>query len=129
MNQYIKLAIQQAEQSEMQARVGAVLVKNRKVLGSGFNRPSHPQIKRKIFNYPHRAYSLHAEKAATYKCLPSDVDGARLYVIRVKRSGSLALSLPCKICRKHIRKAGIKRVYFSTNGGDILRYDPRKQKE
>jgi tRNA(Arg) A34 adenosine deaminase TadA len=119
MNSYVKLAIQQAESSVLQYRMGAVLVKGKTVIGAGCNRNDHPKLRRwrSRHLFPHTG--LHAEMAALWGCDWKALPGTRLYVVRVKRDGSLAMAKPCKVCEELIGWAGIRKVYYSNLTGKI----------
>jgi len=117
MNSYVKLAIQQAESSNRLYKIGAVLVKGKSVIGAGCNRGDHPKLRR----WRSRNYSLHiglhAEMAALWQ---TEAKGGILYVVRLRKDGTLGLAKPCKICRELIKEKKIKKVYYSTNHGQMV---------
>jgi deoxycytidylate deaminase len=91
-----------------QHKLGAVIVKGRRILASGFNslRPS------RLLETPH----LHAEASAILKLLKErrlhDLLGAEIYVTRFTRGGSVGCSKPCPTCHNLIRSVGIKRIHY-----------------
>lgn len=46
----------------------------------------------------------------------------KLIVIRVNNQGSLKGSKPCSHCLESIKMFGIKKIYYSTDDGEILKY-------
>lgn len=112
----IRLAVNQACMSDMQARVGAVLVKRDSVIGVGYNRPNHPSV---VWDkkFTHSKYSLHAERAALLGLRPYDVAGATMYVLRVRRDGSFGMAKPCNRCANMLKNYDIK-VFYTTDKGE-----------
>ncbi len=51
--------------------------------------------------------------------------GAIVFVVRVKRSGGLALARPCKSCREIMRVRGVRKCYYSISNNEygVLTYD------
>lgn len=95
-------------------RLGAVIVdKQRHIVSARFNiLKTHPQLS-KYYTWPY----LHAEAYAIlslglYNCVDTDI-----YVVRILRNNSLALSKPCDGCMKLIKDVGIKNIYYSTENG------------
>lgn len=114
--QVLTLAVNQALLSDMNARVGAVLTKGKTVLGVGHNKRNHPSVcwsKRII----HSKLSLHAEKAAILGLRGFEIRGATLYVVRVRRDGSLAIAKPCSRCKGMLNNHGVRRVFYTSEVG------------
>jgi deoxycytidylate deaminase len=84
---------------------GAVIIKGGKLASKATNSPK-PMIS-------YESCNIHAECAALKK---TDAHGATLYVARIC-NGKIGLSKPCSKCEKKIKKAGIKRVYYTTRTG------------
>jgi hypothetical protein len=59
------------------------------------------------FSFP----TAHAE----HRCVKKMDVGGVVYVARVLRDGSLAMSKPCPDCERSLRGRGIKKVYYSIN--------------
>lgn len=101
-------------------RLAAVLCKGNKVLSVGINRfeetnellDVHPDIRQ-----PDYCKGIHAEVAAIKPLRFQKLNGAHLYVARVKNDGSFGLAAPCETCLRHIIRKGIKKVYFTTDEG------------
>lgn len=110
----IELAIKEAEKVAFKFRVGAVIYhRARYVVGRGYNKPhkTHP----KSF-HPYK--TIHAEFDAilnlgSYESGIWELDGASIYVHRLKKDGSPGLAKPCEACATMLAWAGIKNVYYS----------------
>lgn len=93
----------------MNQRHGAVIVRGGRPIAVGINKfrnsPSQTVEERVSIDC-----SVHAEIDAMSKCDPS---GGVLYVARLSRTGSTALSRPCGMCWDAMEEAGIKRVVWS----------------
>jgi deoxycytidylate deaminase len=90
-------------------RTGAVLVRGNRVLARGVNkRKTHPQTR--------HAWSIHAEIDALLRADLPLPPKTTVCVVRLTRSGLLAMSYPCGDCLSALLKAGVTRIVFS--GGD-----------
>lgn len=109
-----------ASLSEHHFKVGAVIVKGRRVIAVGHNKTkTHTIIKNKLDKYS-LVDKLHAEMDAVLKAR-TDLCGAKLYVLRIcpdNRNGT-GMSRPCSLCMRLIRGAGIKEIIYTT--GDPAR--------
>ena len=108
-----------------QSKLGCVLVDKHRIVSSGHNsstRCSPLQKKMDVsrFGSPdqHRG-PVHAETACLLPLIRQGYDMSRadLYIIRRHRNGSLALSRPCPGCMSLLRANGVRRVFFSVEGG------------
>ena len=108
------LARTMAEKSLSRFRLGAVLAKKNRVISTGYNdmRKTHT-LMQKYNRDKSWAPGLHAEVDACIGVPAADIEGADLYVVRILKSGRLALAKPCRICRRFIKDVGIRRVYYS----------------
>ena len=95
-------------------RLGAVLAKKNRVISTGYNdmRKTHT-IMQKYNRDKTWAPGLHAEVDACIGVPAAEMDGADLYVVRILKSGHLAMARPCRICQRFILDVGIRRVYYS----------------
>ena len=98
---WLSKAVSLAHQaSHTQWRVGALVVKSGRVLGSGTNR---------YRNHPSRVdrdgVSYHAEEVALRRS--GRVSGSTIYVARVTRSGTIGLALPCPRCQQDLLESGV----------------------
>ena len=99
----IQLALKEAKNARHhQHKLGAVLFKSGKPIAS-----SH--------NFDH----VHAEHAVLNQAWRSDIAGTTLLVIRVRKNGTLGMSRPCHLCMLRIIQAGVKRVIFSNQAGNL----------
>ena len=91
---------------------GCVIVRDDEIIAEGFN------YKKEFFN--HR-FSIHAEVAALSKLSKKNkkfLSTCDLYVVRIgtdNMGNPLKYSKPCPECMKAILKAGIRKVYYSSN--------------
>lgn len=100
------LAKKASERSTMSFKLGAVIVKKGKILGTGHNvRKTHPELGSGPFKM------LHSEGAAIYDALKRghDIKGSTMYVYR--RNNNLAC--PCDDCKAIIKKHEIGAVIYS----------------
>lgn len=98
------------------ARMGAVIVKNKRIIGSGKNsRKSHPL--QRLFSKSDLKIALHAEISAIVDALRNhdeqELVGATIYVARVLKNGSRAIAKPCPICERAIKAYGIEAVHWT----------------
>lgn len=108
---WLRHALTQADQApHVRWRVGAVLVRGGRVVGTGYNRyrnnPSQVEV---------GEVSYHAEEVALRRA--GDARGATLYVARITRSGELGLAKPCHRCMSDIIGAGVSSVLWTTPYG------------
>ena len=104
-----------ANLSDHHMRVGAVIVKGRRVIAGGHNKnKTHTIIRNKIDKYS-LVDKLHAEMTAILKAR-TDLDGAKIYVLRICPDNVVGtgLSRPCSLCMRLIRAAGIKEIVYTT---------------
>jgi tRNA(Arg) A34 adenosine deaminase TadA len=107
------------------ARIAAAVVRRGEIISLGHNRlKSHPFQLR--FGRNNESIYWHAETAAihsAYKRTPHLLDGASLYVLRVKRPSSAAKhwilgnAKPCAGCSTAIQMFGIHHVHYTTDEG------------
>ena len=108
-----------------QTKLGCVLVDKHRIVSSGHNSstrcsPLQKQMDISRFGFPDKHRGLvHAETACLLPLIRQGYDMSRsdLYIIRRHRNGSLALSRPCPGCMSLLRANGVRRVFFSVEGG------------
>jgi tRNA(Arg) A34 adenosine deaminase TadA len=105
---FFNLARKLSLKSDYHHKLGAVIVSKNIVIGKGYNKPfkTHPKS-----NYPW--HTQHAEFVAILEA--GDCKGADIYVFREYKNGNVANSKPCPYCTELIKRAGIKRVYYTDN--------------
>jgi deoxycytidylate deaminase len=110
----IRRAAIEAKKSSFKAhRLGAVIVKGKRILSTGYNEIRYSKTIGKN--------TLHAEAAAIRKLLDrralDDLVGSDLYVLRFTHAGRIGMARPCSQCMELIRSVGIHRVYFTQDDG------------
>lgn len=109
--------------SDHRVRVGAVVVKQHRIISSGCNSSTRTDIiQAKLDGKRYGcdcAGKLHAESAALIPFIKRkmDLSGAVIYVYRERRDGTIANARPCPSCMSLIKQAGIKKIYYTTNDG------------
>lgn len=117
----IEYAIKQANSSEGEFRLAAVLYKGGSVLRIVSNSPKRLGYRQKFFW--HGEPSRHAELSAIH-AIPRDViTKCSLLVVRVNRAGELTSAKPCEACAMALHNAQIKKVYYSSYDGTIKKFD------
>ena len=97
----MEVAKEEAENSDMNHRHGAAVIKNGKLISSGRNRVR--------CGWPSR----HAEMDALLSLSPKDRRGSTVYVVRVGANGELRNSKPCLMCERCMRKWGVANIVWS----------------
>ncbi len=90
-------------------RVGALITKGNRFLGVGVNsRKTHPDSNS-------WCKSTHAEHRAILNAGLNDLQGSTMFVARTLKDGSPAIAKPCPSCSTLIKRAGIKKVIYTTS--------------
>lgn len=105
MDVAIDVAIRQASRSVETHRHGAAAVVGRCVVAAGVNRTANPCGLR----------SVHAEMDALWKLPANGAPPDRVVVVRLRRDQPLGNSRPCAACMRALRRAGVRRVTYSTD--------------
>lgn len=101
MNAFMRLALKEAYKcTTNRHRVGAVVVRGGRVLAKSHNR-----------------LTRHAEVRALAGLWASECEGAVVYVVRPTYTGGVGLARPCPDCERELRMKGVKKVVYSTYGG------------
>lgn len=112
---YLSVARYFATKSKSRNTHGAVVVKGGRIMGTGFNKDrNHPRVVSP--EHIKTDCSYHAEEVAI-KESGDNVRGARIYVARVNRHGQDRDSEPCSRCLTLIKKAGIKKIIYTSEKG------------
>lgn len=107
-NKWFRLAKKCAMDSDHhKAKVGCVIVKKNRLIAYGTNSlKTHPKVAN-----PWR--TLHAEvRALLFSKL--DLEGCIAYVYRELKDGTLGMAKPCAHCHDALKRAGIKKVYYTS---------------
>ena len=98
-------------------RLGSVLVNKNSIMSVGNNSyKTHPLLKHRT-EWPF----LHAEQHAIIKRGLDNCEGLDLYVVRILKNLSYAISYPCTVCKVLIKEVGIRNVYYIDVKGDFAR--------
>jgi pyrimidine deaminase RibD-like protein len=109
-----ELARKLAHKSSSYHKLGCVIAYRSKVVSVGFNDmgKTHPKANS-------RFKTLHAEVDALIRL--EDAAGCDAYVYREFKNGRKAMAKSCPACELALRKAGVKRIFYTTDGGwDML---------
>ena len=111
----IALATSAALQSEgKQFRVGAALLNKKEVIRTGRNSyKTHPKSKT-------RFCQIHAEFDCLIGLSPGDCSGASIFVVRIRRNGTIGMAKPCNWCRELIEKMGIRKIFYTNALGETV---------
>lgn len=128
LNKIKNLIIEEAQQSNMNFKHGAILTKGSKTLAKGYNKPRskfmnvlqtciHAELD-VVHNYTtitlHK--NIHLQKKMNHI---NELSKCTLWVGRLTNSGNLAGSKPCNNCLFYLKKMGIKKIGYSTNNGTM----------
>ena len=98
-------------------RLGSVLVNKNSIISVGNNSyKTHPLLK-----YRTKWPFLHAEQHAIIKRGLDNCEGLDLYVVRILKNLSYAISYPCTVCKVLIKEVGIRNVYYIDVKGNFAR--------
>ena len=98
-------------------RLGSVLVNKNSIISVGNNSyKTHPLLKHRT-EWPF----LHAEQHAIIKRGLDNCEGLDLYVVRILKNLSYAISYPCTVCKILIKEVGIRNVYYIDVKGNFAR--------
>lgn len=98
-------------------KVGAVIVQGNRIISLGWNdqHKTHPGIKRYGGN---ALQTLHAEAMAILRARhKANLKGAKMYVYRAIKDGTLANARPCATCQNIMKAFGINRMYYTIHNG------------
>lgn len=115
-NEYYKICIRNAKQSKAEGeRYGAIIVKNGKILGEGYNR-GIAHAKFKLDRILKQGYANHAEVEAMNDALTKgyDIDGSDIYVAGYfPKTGTLFFKtqFTCKLCIPYFKKFNIRHIF------------------
>jgi dCMP deaminase len=114
----------------LRRKYGAVLVKNDEIISTGYNGSPRGEANCCDVGYCEReskgvakgeryelCCAIHAEDNSITSAGRDRANGATLYIVgREAASGEYANPCPCKMCRRKIVNAGVKRVVGMFNG-------------
>lgn len=108
---YIDRCVEEAERSDIHFQHGAILIKNNKIIGRGYNKYCGHKL--------HHLRTVHAEMNAIQNSVTNDIENATMYVIRLSQltEDGLGSSCPCSKCTKFMKLHKINKVIYSTGDG------------
>lgn len=104
-----------AKSSFVHYKHGACLLRGGKVYAFGKNRYFDKR-------YEQRAnikFTVHAEIDTIMRFPKHELKNMDILIIRLKKDGSLGDSRPCNTCIDKMRRAGIRRAYYSNRDGGL----------
>ena len=121
---YLDIAEKVASRSTcMRRQYGAILVKGDVIVSTGYNGSPRSAENccdigtcyRIAHSIPHgqqyeKCQAVHAEVNAIINAIPSDREGATLYLVGLENGKRIEHPQPCELCAKIIRNAQIRRV-------------------
>lgn len=138
-NYYLKIAEAVAERSTcIRRKYGAVIVKNDEIISTGYNGSPRGELnccdtgicKREELHVPkgeryELCVAVHAEQNAIISASRDRMLGATLYITGIEAQGEkgYANPVPCMICSRLIKNAGIERVIGRQKDGSIIYID------
>lgn len=115
----IELARTIAKTSKAHYKHGALLVNGGSIINLAVNSDEYCRFSSRFNKNSFYPASRHAEIAACLNQPASATGGATLYVVRVRKDGSLGMSKPCEVCQGAMEFLGIRKVYYSEADGSI----------
>jgi deoxycytidylate deaminase len=113
--EFIAFAEEAAEKSDCKMKMGACLVKNKRVVSTGYNRWFGLN---KVLTKYGLLWSLHAEMAALSNAPYNAGYGGTIYISRMGNK----MAKPCNRCSTIMAKAGISRVVYTAGGWPVSKY-------
>jgi hypothetical protein len=115
----IKYAKNACKKSDCEHSLAAVLYKGGAVIRVACNENKTIAYRKKYFQ--HGEPSRHAEMNVIHS-IPRDViTKCSLLVVRINKKGNLTSAKPCIACASALNDAGIKKVYYSSYTGEIIK--------
>ena len=114
---------EKARSSDIASKHAAAIIPNRKnnTRGAPIICESNKYLKNKIIVDGNTYYkTIHAEIKVTTKMPRRYLKNIDIIVIRVSSNGMLKNSRPCNNCIDKLTKLGIRKIYYSTDTGDII---------
>ena len=103
-------------------RHGAVLVKGGSVINASCNKDNFSSFGTR-FRGPNIGHGTHhAELGCILGISRGVTSGADVYVCRVNKQEQFRSSKPCKMCHDILKHVGVKRVYYTTDNGNVKMY-------
>lgn len=106
------------KRNQLRFRTGAVLAKGGSVVSVGWNENRYCSYSSRFRE--HLEGTMHAEVRAILNKPRHITEGCDIYVVRLSSDGKdLRMAKPCAMCEEVLRRAGIRRVFYSNNESEI----------
>lgn len=112
MNHFMSLARQESFKSEHRHKLGALIVKNNRVISKGYNQVRHCATGKQFASWNN---SVCAERDACRKVDKEILKGATVYIYREGAKGEPRLARPCNHCYRMLVKFGVKQVIYTVD--------------
>lgn len=117
---YIEKCLILARKSNLTQKHGCVLVKNKRIISSGYNFKIQEAFIQKQDNIAKKTiFSVHAEISTIKKVKNQNLSECDMYIVRLgpesQTCNHVKYSHPCKVCHSYIQKFNIRKVYYSVN--------------
>lgn len=111
----VEYALLHKYENNAEYRHCAIIVKGGSIVSVGYNQhKTNSFTERSKRNLRSFCRSTHAEINAVLKVRKKiDLTGTKIYVVRIRKDGSLANSRPCVLCQNVLYRYSIKKVYYS----------------
>lgn len=97
-----------------------MIVRGGKILSIGYNNRKFSPLQNRYKSVLTHCESTHAEVDAILNARQKmRLEGAKIYVVRIRRDGQLALAKPCAMCQAILNSYGIKRAIFSMSENEF----------
>lgn len=117
----IQYAINACKKSTCEHRVSAIIYRGGSVIRVKHNENKTIGYRRKYF--AHGDPTRHAEMSCMHG-MPKDVMAkCSMLVLRIDKKGELKSAKPCLACVRALYDSGIKKVYYSSYSGEIIKLD------
>lgn len=102
-------------------RMASMIVKG-KPISYGINKTSPGYLKDKLYDKSKRGFGLgtHAEMASILNAVAGDLKGSEIYIAGNTKAGNTICSRPCQRCLRRIKEAGIKRIVYHEQNGEVI---------
>lgn len=131
---YLGIAAQVSKRSTCRRRqYGAIIVKNDQIVATGYNGAARGEEDclesgycwREAHNIPHgeqyeKCKAVHAEANAIISGNRNDMFGATLYLAGFENGQLIQTPMPCEMCNRMIKNAGIAKVIVTNEGAFLL---------
>lgn len=113
------------DRENLTALHGTVLVRGGAVVSLGLNDPGRNCFS--DYYATHNSFTIHSELAAIRKVRRKiDLSGCVAYNLRLDKHGEIKMAKPCAGCQKLLADYGIKKCYYSVDGGAVECFWPRR---